>query len=472
MADEVRDIPFGQAIKISLDNYYDLLKTNVGSLQAEEFLQLKLVADPLDINQDQYEFFSYYTMLVRSDAAIEPQPVGGEIVTSAATLASVYGRFLQKLRGFIVQTELTADDQKTIASLDLNIEDIRKRQGEYFKLDVQEWKEICEVRGIPVGDSLAYFQWSSRYGHINEIEQLTAERQSLEFKRRTILNREYAKPEDKDVVTAEADFENPGMRLRYPMYPDYVYGRKFTLEDLARMDLGSTALFDDRRAVTWNQSLITLKTAKQGSLNAVFDKNTGNSNSIATDWSASGSAGYWFLKVRANASEATKVSEEFSHATGITLSSEAAFRVNIIWPKWFQPVLFQHTRVRENARDFSEFFGANGSLRYYPTALILVRGFKTVFTSSQNWTYDYDHNFNASVGGGFSVFGINFGGSSTYGSHVTEHKFDKSQTDLTVMDAPDTLRFVGLAVKETRIPGADFVPISLPGPKAAAFSPR
>ncbi len=361
MADEVREIPFGQAIKISLDNYYDLLKTNVGSLQAEEFLQLKLVADPLDINQDQYEFFSYYTMLVRSDAAIEPQPVGGEIVTSAATLASVYGRFLQKLRGFIVQTELTADDQKTIASLDLNIEDIRKRQGEYFKLDVQEWKEICEVRGIPVGDSLAYFQWSSRYGHINEIEQLTAERQSLEFKRRTILNREYAKPEDKDVVTAEADFENPGMRLRYPMYPDYVYGRKFTLEDLARMDLGSTALFDDRRAVTWNQSLTTLKTAKQGSLNAVFDKNTGNSNSIATDWSASGSAGYWFLKVRANASEATKVSEEFSHATGITLSSEAAFRVNIIWPKWFQPVLFQHTRVRENARDFSEFFGANGS---------------------------------------------------------------------------------------------------------------
>ena len=49
MADSpVRDVPFGEALNISLDNYYDLLKSQVGGLRADEFLQLKLVADTVD----------------------------------------------------------------------------------------------------------------------------------------------------------------------------------------------------------------------------------------------------------------------------------------------------------------------------------------------------------------------------------------------------------------------------------------
>ena len=46
----VKDVDFGEALKLSLDNYYDLLKTNVGALASNEFLQLKLVADPLDLS--------------------------------------------------------------------------------------------------------------------------------------------------------------------------------------------------------------------------------------------------------------------------------------------------------------------------------------------------------------------------------------------------------------------------------------
>jgi len=90
-------------------------------------------------------------------------------------------------------------------------------------------------------------------------------------------------------------------------------------------------------------------------------------------------------------------------------------------------------------------------LLYYPSKLILIRGFNISFISSQNWTYDYKKRFSASGGGGFSAFGVGFGGSASYSSNVKEHKVDSSGTTLTISDDENTIRFVGYAVKKNTV---------------------
>lgn len=457
-ASPVQDVTFGQALKFSLDNYYDLLKTQVGGLEVDEFLQLKLVADSLDLSQDKiasaggYRWFSYYNLLNKSDRAITPKPIDGEIQTGLESLASHFEKFLRKLRTFVVVKELTPADQIALADVDMVIQSLKKQATAFYKEDLIDWKDAAEAMGFSVGDRAAYVQWSSAYGHIKEIEKLSEQIRDANFQKKGILDRKYPTPEDREVIDAEFDFENPMMRLRFPIWPDYTYdnGDSFSPTYMALLPLGSTALFDDRKAASWDKTLKFIHTDTGGGFKAVLDKNTTKSNSISTDWSAGGSAGYAFIKVNASTSEHKTIQEEFSHGEKLTLSSQSAMRININLP-WFKPTLFRHKHVLKNPHDFIEFFGPSGSLLYYPTALLTVRGFAVKFESTQNWTYDYQRQFSASGGGGFNAFGINFGAKASYSSNEKEHIVDVSNTTLTIADAETTIRFVGYALKKNDV---------------------
>jgi hypothetical protein len=448
----VKDVTFGQGMQISFDHYYELLKNQTGSLGSKEFLQLKLVADGIDISpsteQGNYKWFSYYNFLRRSDLAINPVPIDGIVLTGVVTLVDVYGKFLRKLRSLVVKTELTAEEQKQVADLDMEIQRCKDKARDLFNEDSKAWITFCELRGTDPGDGLAYVQWSRTYGQINEIENINRIMTEKIFDRKTILNRKYPTPEDKEIVDAEFEFDNATMRLRYPIHPDFEYSTPLTLQYLALLPTGSTALFDDRHVITPDKTLEFIKTASQGKLTAEFDKQTQSSNSIQTDWSASASGRYAFIRVKASVSEHKSISEDFSKATNIQLGSEASLRVNINYGPWFKPNLFEHKRVKENVSLFTEFFGLTGTLLYYPTALILIRGFSVSFKTSSQWTYDYKRKFSASGGGGFRAFGINFGGSSSYGRSEAIHKVDQSTTELKISDDASTLRFVGYVIKK------------------------
>jgi hypothetical protein len=449
----VKDVTFGEGMNISFDHYYELLKNQTGSLGSKEFLQIKLVADGIDISpnteQGSYKWFSYYNFLRRADLAINPVPIDGTVLTGVVTLVDVYGKFLRKLRTLVVRTELSADEQKQVADLDMEIQRCKDKTRDLFNEDSQAWKTFCEIRGINPADGFAYVQWSRNYGQINEIENVNRLMYEKIFDRKTILNRKYPTPEDKEIIDAEFEFDNATMRLRYPIHPDFEYlPTVLTLQYLALLSTGSTAVFDDRHVVTPDKTLEFLKTAVQGKLTAEFDKQTQSSNSIETDWSASASARYGFIKVKANASEHKTISEDFSKATNIKLGSEASLRVNINYGPWFKPNLFEHKRVKDNPTLFTDFFGNSGTLLYYPTALILIRGFNISFTTKSLWTYDYKSKFSASGGGGLRAFGINFGGSASYGRSETIHKVDQSKTELKISDDIATLRFVGYVVKK------------------------
>lgn len=449
----IKDITFGSALNITLNNYYDLLKNQVGGLATEEYLQLKLVADTLDISEEKYKWFSYYNLVRRSDQAIEPSPVSGTVMTAVSTLAAEYEKFLRQLRSYIVRASLSADDQKKLAALDLDLERTKQQMRDWVKLDRADWKENAEAMGYQVGDMNAYIQWSNYYGHLRDIEQAMRRIREFEFDKKTILDKEYPEPSDREVINAEFDFENPTMRLRYPTYPDSEYpnGSQFNLTYLAMLPLGSSGMFDDRRMVSWNMSLGTMQTSEAGKFSAHFDRTTSQSDSVKTDWGYSGSVTYSFIKVSANVSESTQIQNDFSQGTAIDVSAAAAYKMAITYPPWFRPSLFNHKRVVDNIHDFEPFFGPNGSLLYVPTHLILVRGFKVEFTASQNWTYDYKRKFSASHGGGFNVFGIGFGSSASYSKEQKEHTIDVSNTKLTIADDPKTIRFVGYAVKKTTV---------------------
>src|SRR5205809_6652647 len=92
----VKDVTFGQALKLSLNNFYDVLKEQVGKLGTDEYFQLRAIADTIDISETDYPFFSYYNLLNRCDQAIDPQPPAGTIFTAAASLAHEYEKFLRK----------------------------------------------------------------------------------------------------------------------------------------------------------------------------------------------------------------------------------------------------------------------------------------------------------------------------------------------------------------------------------------
>lgn len=450
----IKDVPFGEALKVSLNNYYDLLKNQVGGLATEEYLQLKLVADAVDVSEEKYKWFSYYNLLRRSDQAIKPTPVTGVVMTAASDLVLEYERFLRQLRSYVVRVALTADEQKQLAELDLRLGRLRSQVQQFAMADRAAWKEFAELMGYAVGDKAAYVQWSVYNGHLRDIENLMRQIREAEFDKKTILDRQYPEPTDREVIDAEFDFENPVMRLRYPIHPDFEYpdGANFNVTYLALLPLGNSALFDDRRVVTWDKTLGWMKTAHAGRFAAAFDRTTSESKSIDTDWGGSSSASYgFFIKVNANASDHTQITEDFRRATKLDVSAAAAFKVAINYPKWFRPTLFEHKRVVDNPHDFEPFFGAKGTLLYVPSHLILVRGFKVEFTSSQNWTFDYKRRFSASGGGGINVFGISFGGSGGYTNETKEHKVDSSATKLTIEDDAATVRFVGYAVKKNTV---------------------
>jgi len=454
----VQEVKFGAALKISLDHYYDLLKAQIGKLNSEEFLQLKLVADSIDLSDKEfkdkgYKWFSYYNLVRRSDRAVDPTPVEGTINTSGADLTQVYGSFLRRVRKYVVKRNLTPQEQQQVADFDTLLDSLKVQIDDLSIRDRVRWKQVAMAMGYSETDMAAYIQWSSKSGNLRKIAEKIREIKDTEFDKKTILDKKYPDLADQEIVDAEFAFEDPSMRLRYPIHPDYEYanGSSFSLEYLALLPLGSTALFDDLRIYTFDKTLTYIITNGAGSFAAKLDSSTSESKSIETDWKAGGSASYGLFSVRVSASEYKRISEDFSKGTTVMLSSKATFKVKINYPAWFNPNLFKNKRVLENIRDFEDFFGPTGTLLYYPTELIIVRGFATEFISSQNWTYDFKRTFSASGGGGFGIGGISFGASSSYSSNQKEHIVDQTGTSLKIADDPSTLRFVGFVVKKNDI---------------------
>lgn len=455
----VQPVTFGEAMQISVNNYYDLLKSQTDSLKADEFLQLKLAADIVDItdktnDKKGYEWFSYYNLLNRADLGIEPRPLSEvSVQVSTSLFSSIYGEFIGTLSRFVIVNALTSEEKQRISDLEVDLNSIIRELGTLTDADYATWKQHCEIYNSNPADVIAYVQWAQTFGHSYKISELLELQTQKIFDIGQILDKKYSTKEDQDIVDAYVAFRQISMKLCYPRMSDYLYlPTLISLQYLASLyPPVKSGLYDARYVYGFDLDLNTIKTNGAGALKADFDVNTQTSTSITKDWGTSGSVGYAFISVKASASEHTAITEDFRKASSIKLKSKAAFRVGINHGPWFDSNLFNASYIKKHPEMFEKFFGKQGTLLYYPTALILVRGFSTEFTSSSQWTYDYNHSFSASAGGGFSVFGINFGASYNYGTNTSEHKIDQTATVLTVADDDATLRFVGYAVKKNTV---------------------
>lgn len=452
-ASPVQDISFGEALNVSLNNYYDLLKASVGGLAANEYLQLKLVADPVSLNDQKasaggYRWWSYWNLIERSDHAISPTPIDSQVQVSALKLADIYGQFLDVLIGYVALKNLSSQDQNDLADIGMKIRSLIEINEKLTIDDQMRWKRYADLMGYAYGDRSQYLRWAQRNGNSTEIENNNIQLDVQAGRRKTILNKQYSHPDDKTIVAASALFDSQTIQMAYPIHPDYTYedGDQFSPSYLSRLGGTITGMFDSRRVISWQMTIADILKMKAGEFSATFDKTTGKSTSIVTDWSASGSGGWGFIRASASTSSHTEIQEDFKKALNVKLAAKSAFRVNIIYPAWFQASLFSCVHVAENPKAFIRFFGDKGSLLYYPTALLLVRGFSVAFESSQDWKYDYKNNFSAGGGGGFSAFGFNFGAKANYSQQTKEHQVDQSNTKLTFGDDENTIRFVGFAV--------------------------
>jgi hypothetical protein len=464
MSDQVYPITPSQALNLSLNSYYDLLKNQMGGLQANEYLQLKLVADPVDIGT-KYPWYSQYNLLRRCDVQIEPNPVSDGVFLNAGRFVDAYQSFLEKLCKYVAIANLTQAQQDELSALRLNGISINKSILAALKSQRSDWNDYCDATGTSRGDIYAFNSWkTSMDSNQQDIDNLIDQLSINNFKINQIQSQVYPDPEDKTIVDTDTAFRSSSMFLRYPCYTDDTYlPVVIDLAYLTNLPASPSAQFDNRHAITWNTSIDAMLNKQMGAFSVVFDKNSSSSNSINTDWSVSGSVSYAFISVSASASESTKIQEDFNSMTGFTLAAKSAFRSSILYPGWFQPNLFECKHVKNNLDDFAEFIGPTGSLLYYPTGIILVRGFSVEFENTQNWTYDYQHSFSASAGGGFSFCGIDFGGSQTYGSNQHEHSIDQSQTKLTIVDDETTIRFVGYAVYKNTVWNKKESPVTEPG---------
>ncbi len=460
-SDPVQPISLGSALQISLDNFYDLLKTNAGVAQ-NELLQLRLAADLLDISDDipaskkGYVWFTYGNLVDRCDRRIEPSPVSPQTngaQVDAAHLSDIYGQFMRKLRTLVVKKDLSPEDEKKHADIDGLIQQDKIRHQKLVDDDQLRWSEYCKSRGLPPGDQNAYLSWSATWGNLAEIKSTYDDLVSLYFDLKTLLDKKIPDPVDAAIVQAEWDYNNMAMKASYPILPDSEYpnGDEFNINYLIQLGQGGSGAFNWRYVLGFDQTLPTIRTTGGGHFDASWDRTTGNSTSIESDWSGSASGSYYFISVHTSASEHTKIQDDFTHTTGVELKCEAAFRINVKYPQWFHAELFEHQHVKDNPHLFEEFFGTTGSLLYYPLAIVVVRGFSASFSSAQNWEYDYDHTFSASGGGGFGVGPICFNVGGNYNNHVHEHKIDQQNTSLTISDDKNTIRFVGYVLAKNSV---------------------
>ena len=346
------------------------------------------------------------------------------MLTGAAEFSNVYGQFLSLLRKYAIKRDLSQAEQTTVADLTARIRKLKEEAEELALLDRQKWLRYAELQRLDPGSNTQYINWSNAFGYYQDIVTKFSDVAALESDRHEILDRVYKDPADRTIIEAEAQYINPFQRLRYPVMEDGEYddGDQFSATYLARLQPISSGLFDDRRIITYDKTLDVLKKGTGGGFSATMDRTTKKSTSISTDWGGGVSGSYAFISARASTSDHIKIQEDFDSALSLELGAKSVYKATLIYPDWFDATLFSHKRVKENIRAFEDFLGPKGSLRYYPLSVILVRGFSVAFNNSQKWSYDYERHYSASAGGGFSVFGIGFGGSGSYSKNERNTK--------------------------------------------------
>ncbi|WP_338503693.1 hypothetical protein V6R86_08465 [Sphingomonas kaistensis] len=448
---DIKEVDVMADFKLTLDHFYSLVKTNVGNLQTDQKVQIQLTAIPIDVSPE-YTWFSLGNLAKFFDVRIDPVGAADNVTLLAnAKFSNEYILFLSDLLSLVEYKEL---DAKTLKDIDVLGTRIRNYETQIWALRDQRreaWESYARGSMHDLGDVTVFEHWSQKHWTTKEMYTLAEEQARDQALSDALRIRRYTNPEDQAVVDAYAAATSPASRMRYPLYRDSEYGeeaKKFNVIYFARLPDNESSIFANRKLLTTTSTLSQIASGTLGSFSDTLSKTSVANSSITTDWSASGSGGYRFIRVSASVSSHQSIKNDFSSAQSVTVGAKSLQALPIV-NEWLNASMFSHPLVLRNRRKFERYLGDNGTLRFYPTHLIMARGLNFKFTSSQNWSYDYASDFSAKGSAKAKIFGVGWGGGGSYSQSKREQRIETRGHDL-IMDDGDNLRLLGYVVTENK----------------------
>ena len=435
---------------LSVDHFYSMLKSNLGSMSSNGKYQLQMTAIPLDINDSTYHWFSRGNINSAFDVSLEPVPVSEDLAGGleiGTKLSEEYGSFLETAVTLVEEAELPEDVVIRIARINTDIENLGEEEFKLMKKLSEKWKLYCEIRMIEPGDVSAFLHWKSGQSDSTDLIQVRKKRNRKVATKWALRSQyEYENPDHKALIDAWTTFIGPSATLRYPRFEDTAYGdesKKFSVQYFANLDAHDSEQFVDKYMMTPMVALKTIESSTFGSFSSVINKESKASESVSTDWSYSGSVSYGPFKAKHSIDSKEEVEEEFGNVTDMTVSVESLIAIPFLANTWFTPSIFKNPLISSNPNLFERWLGSNGTLKIIPTHLVVCRGFKLTFTNKQAWEYDYEKDFSAGGGGSASVFGIKFGARGKYHKHVERQNVEKRGHELVFDDGAKNIRILG-----------------------------
>lgn len=435
---------------LTLDHFYALVKKGIGDLAANSYLQLQATAVPFDVSS-KYPYYSFGSIAQYGDMSIAPIPVSDLLLSNPLALLSVeYYGFISELLALVEVKELDSDTLSLIDKYETKNANLQSRVGILRQRLFLNWQIYADSTMTPRGDLVTMRHWLAGQPDSTEIYQIEKEMHRNQALIEGLRIRKYPDPSHQQVVDAFAKFSSPASRTRYPRYDDRMYGEeqsKFNPVYFAHLPDNDSAAFANRQIT---RVLPTIETIETGTVGGFIDniiKHSQATSSIKTDWKASGSGGWGPVSFRAEASSREAIEDDFKHTQGITVGAKSLQALQLDMSAWFVPGLFTHPLLAPNRRVFERYLGEKGSLRYLPTHIIVARGFRITFHSSQDWRHDYRSDFSASGSASAKIFGVGWGAGGSYSRSVHEQTVEKRGHDL-VLDDGENIRLIGFNVLE------------------------
>lgn len=448
---QIKEVNILQDYGLTLDHFYSLVKPQLGNLTANQYIQLQASAVPFDGSLD-YPWFSMGNLNYFFDTRLDPTPVADNLaMVMGARLSREYGNFLSDALSLIEAKELDDEIQQKIDRLEVEIQNLQEKAAAKAALRWQQWLSYCQNTMNSPADPVLFNHWSQGQALTSQIYQLEQDTHKKVAFWTALRDRSYGTPEQREVAETFASYISAGSRMRYPKFEDGLYGeeaKKFSVPYFAGLPDNDSGLYANRQIMTTTSSLTNIVSSGIGSISDKISKFSSAKESITEDWSASGSGGWGPFSVSASVSSHTAIQEDFKHTQEISVATRATMALPINASPWFNPGIFKNAIVQDNKNLFERYLGVKGSLLYYPTHMIVARGMKLTFHSSQDWQYDYERDFKTSGGGSARFFGISFGASANYSKHEQRQLIERRGHDLTLDDGEQNIRIIGfIAVK-------------------------
>jgi hypothetical protein len=443
--------------KLTLDQFYDLVKVQLGNLQVDSFIQLQATAIPLDVSLDYY-WFSLGVLNSFFDVRLEPFPIDETLglgLKANALFSREYISFLSELIRLVEVKALDSDTLQKIDELQIRVAQNRERIRALISLRTQDWLDYCAGTLTEAGNISILQQWSEGQPSTRELFDLQQESNQDQALISALRLRRYEDADDQAIVDAWAAATAPASRFRYPRFEDTKYGEetpKFNAVYFAKLPDNDGTQFRSLQLAT---PLVSLTKIAQGdglgNISSTISKQSQSNSKITTDWKVSGSgrAGLFrSYKFTAEAAEEKTIEEDFKNVESITVGAKYLLAIPIR-NDWFDAGIFNNRRVKENRDLFERYIGEKGTLLYTPTNLIVARGFNLKFSSSQDWKYDYESKFSSSGTSQMKIFGINFGKpvNASYNEKQKQQKVERRGNDLSLDDG-DNIRILGYVVSK------------------------